>query len=208
MARGGRFGKYGEHKRFERLRRGKIKDFISGKKPNLKASRPYHQGRIPEKATQGLKLALRKADPRDLPFIVELSEQVFSAYGPYNEIITRWASFPHIITAVVEEKGQLRGFAMINPILEARDEVKAELLAIAVSPQYQRRGIGKRLLGYMEDLARTFGIEEMGIHTAAINKAAHRFFAKNGFIQRGLVDRYYPLGQKALEMSKTLSTTP
>ena len=208
MARGGRFGKYGEHKRFERLRRGKIKDFISGRKPYLKASRPYHQGHIPEKAIQGLKLALRKANPRDLPFIVELSEQAFSAYGPYHEIITRWASFPHIITVVVEEKGQSRGFAMINPILGARDEAKAELLAIAVSPEYQRRGIGKRLLEYMEDLARNFGIEEMNIHTAAINKAAYRFFAKNGFIQRGSVDRYYPLGQKALEMSKTIRVNP
>jgi ribosomal protein S18 acetylase RimI-like enzyme len=208
VGQGGRFGKYGEHKRFERLRRGKIKDFIAGRKPSLKASRPYHQGRIPEKPTQSLKLTLRKANPRDLPFIVELSEQVFSAYGPYHEIITRWASFPHSITVVVEEKGQSRGFAMINPILEARDKAKAELLAIAVSPQYQRRGIGKRLLGYMEDLARTFGIEEMDIHTAAINEAAHRFFAKNGFVQRGSVGRYYPLGQKALEMSKTLSIIP
>jgi ribosomal-protein-alanine N-acetyltransferase len=208
VSRGGRFGKYGEHKRLERLRRGKIKDFISGRKPFLKASRSYHQGRIPEKPTQDLKLTLRKANPRDLPFIVELSEQVFSAYGPYHEIIMRWASFPHIITVVVEEKGKSRGFAMINPIPGTRDEAKAELLAIAVSPQYQRRGIGKRLLGYMEDLARTVGIEEMDIHTAAINKAAHRFFAKNGFIQRGSVDRYYPLGQKALEMSKTLSMIP
>ncbi len=208
MGRGGRFGKYGEHKRFERLRRGKVKDLIPGKSPYPKASRPYHQGRAPKKSIQGLKLALRKANPRDLPFIVELSEQVFSAYGPYDEIIARWASLPHIIMVVVEEKGQSRGFAMINPILGTQNEAKAELLAIAVSPEYQRRKIGKRLLGYMEGLARNFGIEELVIHTAAINEAAHRFFAKNGFIQRGLVDRYYPLGQKALEMSKTLSTTP
>ena len=208
MGRGGRFGKYGEHKRFERLRRGKIKDFIPGKKPNLKASRPYHQGRAPKKSTQGLKLTLRKANPRDLPFIVELSKQVFSAYGPYDEIIARWGSSPHIITVVVEEKGQPRGFAMINPMLGDQNEAKGELLGIAVSPQYQRRGIGKRLLRHMEDLARNLGIEEMVIHTAAINKAAHRFFAKSGFIQRALVDRYYPLGQKALEMSKSLSTTP
>ena len=66
MGRGGRFGKYGEHKRFERLRRGKIKDFISGRKPSLKASRPYYQGRIPEKPTQGLKLTLRKVNSCDL----------------------------------------------------------------------------------------------------------------------------------------------
>jgi len=208
VGRGGRFGKYGEHKRFERLRRAKVRDVIPGRSPYPKASRPYHWGRAQKKPVQGLKVALRRANPRDLPFIVQLSQQVFSAYGPYDEIVVRWASFPNIITVVAEEKGELRGFAMINPIPGAQNEAKGELLAIAVSPEYQRRGIGKRLLEYIEGLARNLGIEEMVIHTAEINKAAHRFFAKNGFIQRGLVDRYYSTGQKALEMSKTLTTSP
>lgn len=97
---------------------------------------------------------------------------------------------------------------MINPIPRAQNEAKGELLAIAISPHYQRRGIGKRLLRHMEGLARNLGIEEMVIHTATINKAAHRFFIKNGFIKRGLINRYYPMGQEALEMSKTLSMTP
>jgi ribosomal protein S18 acetylase RimI-like enzyme len=207
VGRGGRYGKYGEHKRFERLRRGKMRDFIPGRMPNSKASHPY-QGHAFRKSAQGFTLSFRKATPHDLPFIAELSGQVFSAYGPYDEVIARWASSPHIISVVVEEKGQSRGFAMINPIHRAQNEAKGELLAIAVSPQYQRREIGKRLLGHMEDLARKSGIEEMVIHTATINKAAHRFFAKNGFIKRGLVDCYYPMGQKALEMSKTLSRIP
>jgi ribosomal protein S18 acetylase RimI-like enzyme len=155
-----------------------------------------------------LKVALRRGNPRDLPFVVEVSDRVFSAYGPYNEIIARWASFPHIITVVVEEKGHPRGFAMINPIPGAQNEAKGELLAIAVSPEYQQKGIGKRLLRHMEGLARKLGIEQMVIHTAEINKAAHQFFTKNGFIQRGSVDCYYPHGQKALEMSKTLSMNP
>jgi len=207
VGRGGRFGKYGEHKRFERLRAGKKRDFPPGKRPNPLASHPY-PWRAPKKSTRGLKLAFRKANPRDLPFIAELSEQVFSVYGPYDEIIARWASFPHIITVLVEEKGQTRGFAMINTMLGAQNLPKGELVAIAVAPESQGRGIGERLLRYMEGLARDLGIEEMLIHTAAINKAAHRFFAKNGFIQRGLVDCYYPMGQKALEMSKTLPMTP
>ena len=207
MGRGGRFGKYGEHKRFERLRSGKIRDFIPGRRLNAKISHP-HPGHAPKKSIQDLKLAFRKANPRDLPFIVELSKQVFSDYGPYDEIIACWTSSLYIITVVVEEKGQPRGFAMINPILGGKNEDKGELVAIAVSPQYQRRRIGKRLLRYMEGLAQGLGIEEVLIHTAAINKAAAQFFAKNGFIQRGLVDFYYPMGQKALEMSKTLSKTP
>ena len=207
MGRGGRFGKYGEHKRFERIRRGKIRNFIPGRRHNSKASHPY-PGHPPKKSAQDLKVAFRKANPLDLPFLAELSGQVFSAYGPYDEIIGRWASFPHIITVVVEEYGQLRGFAMINPILGAQNLAKGELVAIAISPQYQGRGIGKRLLKYMEGLSRGLGIEEILIHTAAINKAAYRFFAKNGFIKMGLVTFYYPMGQEALEMSKTLSMTP
>ncbi|UCD70870.1 MAG: GNAT family N-acetyltransferase [Syntrophobacterales bacterium] len=207
MGRGGRFGKYGEHRRFERLRRGKIRDFIPPGRPNPLASYPY-PGHASKKSTRGVRLTFRKANPRDLPFIIKLSDKVFSAYGPYDEIIARWASLPQIITVVVEEKSQLRGFAMINPIPRAQNEAKGELLAIAVSTRYQRRGIGERLLEYMEGLTQDLGIEEIVIHTAITNEAAHQFFAKNGFVKRGLVDRYYPMGQKALEMSKTLSMIP
>ncbi len=207
MGGGGRFGKYGEHKRFERLRRGNVRDFFPGRRHNSKAPHPY-PGHAPKKSAQDLKVAFRKASLRDLPFIAELSGRVFSAYGPYDEIIVRWASFPNIITVVVEEYGQLRGFGMINTIPATQNEAKVELLAIAVSPQYQRMRIGKKLLEHMECLARNLGIEEILIHTATINKAAHRFFTKNGFIKRGLVNCYYPMGQEALEMSKTVSIIP
>ncbi len=204
MARGGRFGKYGEHKRFERLRRGKLRDFIPGAstRRDPKASRrsPW---RALGKPAGDVQLVFKRANPRDLPFITQLSEQVFSVYGPYGEIIARWASFPHIITVVVEGRGRPRGFAMINPALGTQGLRKAELMAIAVVPEYQGRGIGRKLLEYMEELARSLEIQEMLIHTAAINKAANRFFAKNGFIQRGSVECYYPMGQEAMEMAKT-----
>lgn len=94
---------------------------------------------------------------------------------------------------------------MINPILEAGSFPKAELMAIAVVPGDQRRGIGKMLLRYMEELARSLGIKEMVIHTATINRMAQGFFAKNGYIRRGIVDSYYPMGQEAMEMSKPLA---
>jgi ribosomal protein S18 acetylase RimI-like enzyme len=206
VGRGGRFGKYGEHKRFERLRLSKKRGFISDRKPNSLASLsdPW---RAPKKPTR-VKLSFRKAYPRDLPFLAELSGHVFSAYGRYDEIIARWASFPHIITVVVEEEDQPRGFAMINPTIEAQNLPKGELMAIAVAPEHQGRTIGTRLLKYMEDLFRNLGIEEMIIHTASINRAAHRFFERNGFIQKGWIASYYPMGQRALEMSKMLTMNP
>jgi RimJ/RimL family protein N-acetyltransferase len=57
-------------------------------------------------------------------------------------------------------------------------------------------------------LFRNLGIEEMIIHTASINRAAHRFFERNGFIQKGWIASYYPMGQRALEMSKMLTMNP
>jgi ribosomal protein S18 acetylase RimI-like enzyme len=148
-------------------------------------------------------MAFRLANHRDIPFIAHLSEQVFSIYGPYEEIIARWAFFPHIITVVVEGGDRLIGFAMINPALGTQDMPKAELMAIAVAPQYQGRGIGRKLLEYVEELARGRGTQEMLLHTAAINKVAHRFFAKNGFIKKGSIECYYPMGQEAMELAKT-----
>jgi ribosomal protein S18 acetylase RimI-like enzyme len=204
VGRGGRFGKYGEHKRFERLRGGKLRDFTTGarKRRDLRTSHPS-PWRAPQQSTPALQLGFRGANPRDLPFIAHLSEQVFSIYGPYGEIIARWASFPHIITVVVEGGDRPIGFAMINPALGTQDLPKAELMAIAVAPQYQGRGIGRKLLEYVEELARGRGTQEMLLHTAAINKAAHRFFAKNGFIKKGSLESYYPMGQEAMEMAKT-----
>lgn len=207
MGRGGRFGKYGEHKRFERLRRARKAGLIRGLKsrPHSKATAASVPG-IPKRSAQALKVDFRRADSHDLPFITRLSEKAFSPYGPYDEIIACWASFAHIITVLIEEKGLSRGFAMINPILETGSFPKAELIAIAVVPEYQGRGIGKILLKYMEELARSLGIREMLIHTATVNRVAQGFFARNGFIRRGLVDCYYPMGQEAMEMSKTLRT--
>jgi ribosomal protein S18 acetylase RimI-like enzyme len=206
VGRGGRFGKYGEHKRLRRLRRGRVRDFLIGRRSSPSPPQP-RSGRANLRSTGGSKLVFRQANPRDVPFIAKLSREVFSVYGPYDEIIPRWASFPHIITLVVEGKGQRRGFAMINPTLGGTVP-RGELLAIAVSPEYQRRGVGGRLLRHMEGLARDLGVEELLIHTAAVNQVAHRFFGSSGFNQRGFVDCYYPMGQKAVEMSKRLPKGP
>ncbi len=207
MGKGGRYGKYGGHKRFARLQRGNIRDFIPAKRPDSRSLRPY-PGNYRSNPPRPLKLVFRKANSSDLPFIIELSKRVFSIYGPYDKIIAGWASLAQTVTVVVEEMGQSSGFAMINLAPRAQDRTNGELLAIAIFPQYHGRGIGKKLLRYMEDLARSLSIGELFLHTAVNNEPARRFFMENGFIQRDLVDCYYPMGQKAMEMSKKLPSSP
>lgn len=207
MGRGGRYGKYGEYKRFDRLQRGSIRDFIHARRLDSRSLRAY-PGNYRRNPPPPLKLAFRKANSADLPSIIELSKRVFSIYGPYDEIIAGWASLAHTATVVVEEMGQPRGFAMINLAPRAQDRANGELLAIAIFPEFHGRGIGKKLLKYMEDLARSLSIGELFLHTAVNNESARRFFMENGFLPRDVVGCYYPLGQKAMEMSKKLPSGP
>jgi len=78
------------------------------------------------------------------------------------------------------------------------------LLAIGIVPDHQRKGIGTTLLASMEDLARQYGGDEMILMTGVDNQTAVAFFQKTGFEIIGVENRYYPKGQPALAMRKSL----
>jgi ribosomal protein S18 acetylase RimI-like enzyme len=141
----------------------------------------------------------------DLDFISRLARDVFSKYGKYDEIVPVWFLQPGVITEIIVAGGDPLGFAMLA--LEKRDPPEprgAHLLAIAVSPAHQGKGVGSALLNHMQELARTYRVSEMHLWTAHDNLLALPFFRKAGFEIRGSEARYYPRGQAALAMSKKM----
>ena len=148
-------------------------------------------------------LSYRPANEDDLVVIIELSMTLFSKYGSYDEIVLSWFMEPGVITVVVTEKTNPLGFAMLS--IERRGEPpRGHLLAIGVFPEYQRRGIGSALLAHMENLARKYGLGEIYLWTASDNLQALSLFQKGGFKIVGSEKNYYPRGQAALAMYKTL----
>ena len=149
---------------------------------------------------------LRRANESDLEFISGLSAEVFRKYGKYDEIVPVWYLQPGVITALIMKESRPLGFAMLaltrQEPLEPR---RAHLLAIAVSPAHERKGVGSALLDHMEKLARDYGVSEMHLWTAHDNLRAVSFFQKAGFSIIGSEGRYYPKGQTAFNMSKSLS---
>lgn len=150
----------------------------------------------------------RPANEEDLDFISRLSAQVFSKYGRYDEIVPAWYWEPGVIAEIIMEKDNPLGFAMLvlerQRIFEPR---RAHLMAIGVLPKHQRKGIGAALLAHMEDLARMYGANEMHLWTAVDNKLALTFFQNAGFKIIGSAERYYPRGQPALALCKSLDLT-
>jgi ribosomal protein S18 acetylase RimI-like enzyme len=147
----------------------------------------------------------RPAKKNDLEFISELSAQVFSKYGHYEEIVPAWFEQAAVITKVIMEKNHTLGFAML--VLDRHEALglrAAHLLAIGIVPKYQRRGAGRALLEHMEEVARKYNAVEMNLWTAVDNESALSFFQKASFEIKRFENYYYPKGQAALAMNKRL----
>jgi ribosomal protein S18 acetylase RimI-like enzyme len=148
----------------------------------------------------------RPAKQKDLEFIRELSAQVFSRYGNYEEIVLAWLEQATVITEVIMDENYTLGFAMLvldrQKLLGGR---AAHLLAIGILPEHQRRGVGRALLERMEEIAQKYNAVEMNLWTAVDNEPALSFFQKAGFEIRRFESYYYPQGQGALAMSKRLN---
>ena len=202
MSKRGRFGKYGEIKRLERLRHSGVRSVFKQGLPggkNSKAHQHFFSGPLTKK------IIIRSARLEDLDFIKELSALVFRKYGPYDRTLPRWVDSGSTATFVAEEQGMRVGFAMLGPIFRDRNgQWTAELLAIAVSPVNQGRGIGKRLLEKILETAREHGINRVILHTARNNAIAKKLFSRYGFVAAEKKSGFYHGGQDAVMMSKLM----
>lgn len=149
------------------------------------------------------KISFRIARDEDRNFIAHLSAEVFSVYGNYHGILSEWFLHPKVITVVGSKNGIPVSFAMLRLGENKKSlPLTGELLAIAVLPEYQRHGSGEALLGYLDNLAKVFGLQEIQLHTADENLPARSLFHKAGYRPQQSKKSYYPKGQSAIVMVK------
>ena len=99
-----------------------------------------------ERIQDGQGTFIRPATDGDLNFVRGLSNQVFSVFGVYDEMVPHWISNPECVSAVYVKDGrQPLGFVVLSLSI-------GEILAIAVIPESQRSGIGSALIHYIEFL--------------------------------------------------------
>jgi ribosomal protein S18 acetylase RimI-like enzyme len=151
---------------------------------------------------------IRPAHARDRAFIHDLAMRVFSRLGDYERILPEWLGHQGVLAFIVEEEGAPLGFTMIGfyPIGrgDPRGHYAADLLAIAVDPDAQRRGIGRLLVEHAIAIARSmrrrWPVVELRLVVAEDNPRAFSMFRAAGFAP--VVGDYgrYSRGQRALHM--------
>ncbi|RLB23747.1 MAG: hypothetical protein DRG76_03310 [Deltaproteobacteria bacterium] len=205
MGKRGRFGKYGEVKRLARLREAKLGPRTFYNAPDI---HKRNNSGLPRHKTLVESVALRKAGEEDRQFIRYLSKKVFREYGPYDITIPRWFDSGAVVTIVAFMESLPVGFAILGPLVSKMPiSGESELLAIAVEPTRQRRGIGSLLMERILDEAKSLGIRRISLHTAQRNIPAQRLFKKYGFVIKEKKTNFYVGGQDAVLMRKELSDT-
>lgn len=163
------------------------------------------------------------AKPEDVVAVREISSEIFTAFGDYARLLPRFFSSQGVTSYVVREgarenarenaRGNARvlGFILIGFLPwsggdSGSDRWIADVLAIGVRKQHQRKGIGKALMNRMLQLVSEMEewreVREIQLVCAESNLLALDFFRQFGF---RVIDPHhgsYAGGQKALRLGR------
>jgi ribosomal protein S18 acetylase RimI-like enzyme len=106
------------------------------------------------------------------------------------------------IDVLVIEAGGVAGYAMIH---HRRGSALARLTSIAVRPDLVRGGLGRRLLGAAEEIARQRGCERLRLEVRADNPRAQHLYEVAGYRRFAIVAEYYEDGRPAWRYEKALA---
>ena len=134
---------------------------------------------------------IREAEPNDFPVICGLMKDELG-YLNLNETDAlkrleyfrqndNWATFVSVIDdEVVGFIGVMKGMAYNI------EGFYAEILALAVSSQTRRLGVGTALVKKAEEWARQRGISEIGLHSNMKRPDAHIFYERIGYAKKSI----------------------
>lgn len=128
-------------------------------------------------------MIIRTATPTDAPELARLNTAFNETDTPAELIAARLADPHGVETAVVVEiDGRLVGFAGLRIVASPfYRQPNAELTELYVEPEYQRRGIGRALVLYAEEVARKRGVEEIMVVTGFDNAPALALYQNLGY---------------------------
>lgn len=154
---------------------------------------------------------IRRGGAGDAAFVRSVAEIVFAELGDYGRILPTWLVHEGVLTHVAELGGEPVGYTMLGFYAAApprQQEYVADLLAIAVAPPAQGRGIGKQLLAHAVAQAaqarRRLPVTELRLSVAEPNDRARALFTQFGFRFLDGEHGRYDGGQRALHMARLL----
>ncbi|MBO4402005.1 MAG: ribosomal protein S18-alanine N-acetyltransferase [Selenomonadaceae bacterium] len=140
-------------------------------------------------------IVFRKMIPADVDAVNKLDEKCFGGDAWSLAFLISEVKNPHCKYLVGEVDGKIIACAGIEIFSD-----EAEMTTFAVAPEFQGRGLGKRLLEETICLAKKFGATSMIFEVRCSNIPALHVYQKFGFRKIGRIKNYYYDSEDALTM--------
>ena len=135
---------------------------------------------------------------KDLKAVYELEVQLFPNPWPLS-FFEADLRVPRTVAFVVEREGVLIGYSMSTVGKEG-----FHITNIAISRDYQRMGIGSKLMHMLEAIARERGCHKAYLEVRITNNEAIQMYKKIGYNIAQIHKLYYMDGDDAYVMEKEL----
>ena len=147
-------------------------------------------------------LTLKLAVPADVAPIAAMSRELIETGLPWSwtpERVARNLARPDTLVLTARDGAPLAGFA----IMQFGDE-RAHLSLLAVRPDCQRQGVGRRMLEWLTSSALTAGIASIRLELRESNLGARRFYLRQGFAETMRIPGYYRGVETAVRMLREI----
>jgi ribosomal protein S18 acetylase RimI-like enzyme len=148
-------------------------------------------------------IALRLARLGDAPRIAALSRTLIEAGLP-------WSWTPRRVAAHMRAREHLTVIATVGPelagfVLAQFGARSVHLALLGVAEHYQRRGVGRQLMCWVEESAVVAGLFAMHLEVRSGNRRALRFYASLGYREAGRSSGYYSGVEDAIRLERDLA---
>ncbi len=145
-------------------------------------------------------MKIRRAEPRDLPFIVEIEGLCFPKETAFPAGM--FANLIKYSVSLVASESEDRVIGFIIGYTSGRS---GAVYTLDVHPIHRKKGVGSKLVRAMEEELRAQGARAIRLEAALENPGAMELYRKAGYRERELVRNYYGRGKDAVRMWKELS---
>jgi ribosomal-protein-alanine acetyltransferase len=150
-----------------------------------------------------MKIRLGLARAAEVPKLAAMARSLVEHGLPHTwdeQRLSRCLANSDYVVLVARDGKRVAGFAVMEFL-----ENRAHLSLMAVDGAFQGHGVGRALLRWLEETARTAGTFLIHLEVRAGNVDARKFYERVGFIEAGRRRRYYAGGEDAVRMARNIA---
>lgn len=154
-----------------------------------------------------MRTTIRKSTPADIRFLEKLETNCFPKFQQSSPRSIRYSISSPFQKVVIVEIGDGKNRKPVGSAVLYLYTKTLRIFSIAVLPEMQGTGIGRQLLNYAVDVARTAKISRITLEVRKSDEKVVRFYRNAGFSFVEELPDYYMAGENGLRMERQIDET-